>query len=44
MVIPKLNYGVSEQNNITSMIDKNIKDIRINGFTVLNDCFKVIRD
>ena len=40
MIIPKLNYGVSEQNNISSEIDKNIEDVCINGFTVLNNCFK----
>ena len=40
MIIPKLNYGIIEQNNITSSIDKDIENININGFTVLNECFK----
>ena len=40
MTIPKLKYGINEQNNISSDIDKNIEDVHINGFTVLNDCFK----
>jgi len=40
MIIPNKNYGINEQTEITSKIDKNIEDICINGFTVLNDCFK----
>lgn len=40
MTIPKSNYGISEYNKIISDIDKNIEDVCINGFTVLNDCFK----
>jgi ectoine hydroxylase-related dioxygenase (phytanoyl-CoA dioxygenase family) len=40
MIIPNKNYGVNEQTEITSKIDKNIEDICVNGFTVLNDCFK----
>lgn len=39
MTIPKSNYGISEYNKIISDIDKNIEDVCINGFTVLNDCF-----
>ena len=39
MTIPKSNYGISEYNKIISDIDKNIEDVFINGFTVLNDCF-----
>ena len=40
MIIPNKNYGINEQSEIKSKIDKNIEDICINGFTVLNDCFK----
>ena len=39
MIIPNKNYGVNEQTQIKSEIDKKIEDIRINGFTVLTDCF-----
>ena len=39
MIIPNKNYGINEQTQIKSEIDKKIEDISINGFTVLEDCF-----
>lgn len=39
MIIPNKNYGINEQTQIKSEIDKKIEDISINGFTVLKDCF-----
>lgn len=40
IITPNKSYGICERDEITSEIDKNIEDIRINGFTVLNECFK----
>lgn len=39
MIIPNKNYGIYEQTQIKSEIDRKIEDISINGFTVLKDCF-----
>jgi len=41
MTTPKKSYGIKEQNDNISEIDKNIEDVCINGFTVLNECFEI---